>query len=424
MKVSGTALGLAAGGVAVAGILVAAVVRAQPAAAGAGKTTPPAPSSSSPWALQQGHRYQVTVRAPGGSDWRDINYQNLPAGLAFVREVGRTGFTLTYQIDCTAADHEEPAASFFLGSQAPELDVVVADMGPSAGQPPPQPMPTPATPPATGGGTSSPGPTPTGAGAAWTPAQSVSVGQRVRFSIANSDILLFAAAQHIGGIANATPGENRHLLETLLATGAAGSRLQSRVFFVWAPGNALPADWPTSDPSIGKGFQVEMVYGIGYAVAQIAGNPTPAPSLSAADLKALGFNAQGFWSVSGSGRTSLTGLPAQPAVTWTPASKVQIGDHFRMSNVATSLTVNPAFAALGDAARLSMYAYAHSAALAFGGVPVLAWAPGDSVPPDWPAADPSPDTEIHLETRTGASFDFTALTAAAGRLWIASGAGA
>lgn len=405
-------IGLAAAGVAVGGILIAAVARAAPAAPAA---APPGAghSPSAPWSLVQGHRYQVTLRVPSGSTWAGFDPRAMPPGWVFVQSASPSAYTYTYQFDYVGPSGDAPAALFWLfpGPTPADLDFVVADLGPTAN---------------IAMGSTAPAPRPGGSNA-WQPATSVPFAGRVRWSMTAADVTSFAVAQQTGfpGGAAATPANIRHILEALLGTGKGGARLQTRVYFVWEPGEALPTDWPTDDQTLSAGgYHVEMIYGIGYAVQALPIGAMNAPDLTSGDLAALGITTQGMWTLAGSGATGATALPAQPGISWALQPNVAMAAHVRISNLmpVSKLPITQGFAAFGDAARLTWYAYAHAAALAFGGVPMLAWWVGDPVPPDWPSDDPAPATEPHLEFRSGIAHDFTSDPNV--RVWLAQGPGA
>jgi hypothetical protein len=402
---------LVVGGAVAGGLVIAAVARARAAPKPAAPTMP-APGVGGPWRLVQGHRYLVSLRASQTTDWSGLNAHALPAGLVFVTEVSRSNYTLSYEVDSSGNDHNEPDRTFWLGLSPPGgLDVVVADLGPSTGLSTAAPG---AAPPAA--------PTPvSNVSGAWQQAAAIAFGERLRLVITREQLAAFAYANGIGVRPDLDAVSVRKSLEGALTVPRVQARIGTHVFFVWMPGQTLPSDWPADDAHISDGWHVEMVYGVGWLRATPLPSQTPS-DLSTADLRAIALDVSMAWAPTAN-RPSRQTIQNQPAISWTRSTKLSKDDHMRLSVPRNPRAqINSALGRFGDAERLTLMVDIDAAAVN-AVTQMLAWHPIDPLPPDWPADDTAAPSESHLEAR----WPFTQDLAASGSsalAWIASGAGA
>jgi hypothetical protein len=301
----------------------------------------------------------------------------------------------------------------FLGgskSQAPAPKQLPTGSGTAPPAAPPGTTP-PATPPGT---TPTPG-APSAPGQNWVAATSAGFLSRVRWTMTQAQ-----AAALVGA---AAPPTRESVAAALTATWMQ-QILQSRLLFVWGPNDQLPTDWPMDDA-----FNVEILYGIGYAPRLTSG--ASAPALSIADLKAYGVGVSGMWVPSG-----LLATPSSTSsLTWTKADVLNPGDHVRAEMPSVNwLVINQSLGNVADAACLSYLLILNAAApyaALLGTSSILPWCPGDVLPPDWPGLgnDPTglapPATEFCLEFRyAGAPGLAVSTLPGAPTAWVAKGVGA
>jgi hypothetical protein len=106
----------------------------------------------------------------------------------------------------------------------------------------------PATPPA------SPTTCPPATGMTWTPATTINPGDHVRGTVTAAAFQTYAAS--ITNLGTGLAGWS-----SLLAMPQVAGVMQSPCVLAWAPGQALPTDWPAADASAATEYHVEFTYG-------------------------------------------------------------------------------------------------------------------------------------------------------------------
>jgi hypothetical protein len=200
--------------------------------------------------------------------------------------------------------------------------------------------------------------------------------------------------------------------------------LQSKLLFVWGPLDQLPTDWPSDDF-----INVELVYGVEFAPRLTSG--AVAPALTQADLKSYGVDTSGMWVPSG---LLAMGSGSSP-LAWINSTVLNPGDHVRAEMPSVNwLVINQSLGNVGDAACLSFLLILDAAApfqSILGASSILAWCPGDILPPDWPGPgqDPyglnPPAHDFCFEFRyTGSPGLAVSTVPGAITAWVAKGVGA
>ena len=319
----------------------------------------------------------------------------------------------------------QPPASGGAGGTAPPAGSTPTSSTPTLGPAPTNPpttSPTPATPTPPNYAQ-----TPTGSPGSWQPATSAPFLWGARWTMTPDQVSAFVAST--GGTGNpldmSNPKAARASFEQTLLLQRVQGILQSRVFFVWAPGDAVPTDWPPDDAHIADGYHVEIVYGIGYATAT-ASIPNP-PALAPATLQnQVGLRMTGFWTqTQGPGQTLTRG-----DIFYYPATQINAGDLVRASFSAADIqqltyqiAIQPGIAGAGPNLQCTaFFLYANDPgnfASVYGTAGMLAWCPNDQLPPDWPPDDAQAASEFHLQFRAGSTV--TAFLMPSTQVWVAQG---
>ncbi|MGH2997688.1 MAG: hypothetical protein ACRDNM_00150 [Gaiellaceae bacterium] len=213
--------------------------------------------------------------------------------------------------------------------------------------------------------------------------------------------------------------------------GAPGlSSLIGVALFAWAPGDALPPDWPADDANADTGWHFEFVY----RNASVA-------ITSAVMATALGAPAGSVavWTAHGVGpalqtRATVLTWPTSDAVNpgGSPGGQFNPGDHVRMSIAPTDLdaiasAVGYQGTTIGQScnALLSMIQQTGFDQLVTGGTPhVLAWCGVDFLPPDWPPTDNLDNYHLEFRYQGGSPLVVAGLPFPVQAAFIAQGAGA
>jgi hypothetical protein len=158
----------------------------------------------------------------------------------------------------------------------------------------------------------------------------------------------------------------------------------------------LPGDWPKDDDDAGSEFHVEFIY---------AG---AAPT----DFGAIGVPLR-LWVKKGLGGLPPGPVPSpgpapapSPQIAWIRSTRLQPGDHVRVSLAAGAVAQAAAFLGLsGDPtsvwAGILQSSEVQDVLHAQGGQ-MQAWVPGQPLPADWPTDDPDAAGEYHVEFTYGA----------------------
>lgn len=365
-----------------------------PAGAPSPTATPPAAAptptasgtSSVSWTMTQGERYQVTLTAPafGGfnaqNNWTPVVQAGLdsvaPGQYSVASSTVDASQNLVFSVDVLGPTRVEPGSTFTSFQFPTPVSVVsVEDLGPT-------PAAAPAAP-------SAGGPTAaqliaasnfsflTGGSAQWVQGPSVSAGGRGRVTIP----------------ASSAPATRDHFIQWVQTSTL--PNLFGNALFVWAPGDALPPDWPTDDPNAATGWHFEFV------------SQNASQSIAAADI-ATAMNAGpsyvALWSAQGTGPAQIT----RPIVlNWDPVTELVPSAHVRMTVAQSDLaTIAQAVGMTGVistgpsacAGFLNLVQFAAFDQTVTNGSPlVLTWCGVDFLPPDWPPDDQL--GEYHLEFR-------------------------
>lgn len=442
-------IGLAVAALGIAGIAAAANSSSSPAP---GPAPTPGPA---PWTIKQGERYRVTVTTPtlgagsvGGFNslvnWTPVVQAALdavaPGDYHVVSSAVPVAGSLVFVVDALGPTHVEPSGTFTSFTFPSPLSVAaIDDLGVSppataglVAPPPPAAAPVAAPPavalPSAAAPVTSPvpaapsagGPTAaqlaaasnfsflTGGSAQWVQGQPVSAGGRGRVTIP----------------ANSAPTTRDNFVKWIQTSSLPS--LFGNALFVWAPGDALPPDWPLDDANASTGWHFEFV------------SQNASQSIAASDIAAAmsaGAPYVTLWSAQGSGPAQLT----RPIVlNWNPVTQLDPGAHVRMTIAASDLAA--AAQAVGMTGVISggpsacsgflqLVQFAAFDVLVTNGSPlVLIWCGVDFLPPDWPATDSL--TDYHLEFRVlpvaggGSSPPIASLPFPVLGAWAAQGPGA
>lgn len=230
-------------------------------------------------------------------------------------------------------------------------------------------------------------------GVAWVTATQLNPGDTVRISLPVAAFDQFA--QSIAGLGTGIQGWT-NLLAFVGAklTGASGATITA-----WAPGDALPTDWPSDDPDSATEYHAQFAY-TGAQSVLVSALPLPVHAWTPRTKTGIGVPPHP------------PPLPP-PAVAWVPvgASGVTPAGHTTYTavgpGVRTRLSVAPAaFVSAVAANRLPQDTSGLSSLIArvwtnasvpMQGTAIVTYAPGDPLPADWPASDPNRTTGYHAE---------------------------
>jgi len=111
------------------------------------------------------------------------------------------------------------------------------------------------------------GTTPATSGKVWVSVTQLSPGDHVRASLSQADFQTLASSLGVSGT-------DVNAWSSVLAFPTVQSALVASAMTAWAPGQALPADWPADDPTKAAGYHVEFTYG-GTAPVMVSALPLP-----------------------------------------------------------------------------------------------------------------------------------------------------
>lgn len=448
MAISSTAK-MVFGFAALAAVGIGVGLAANKPAAAAAPSSGPTPTGTT---LKAGERYAIVVTTTGGT-WPALDIATTQTGLDAIAPgvfhvvqvspaFNAPAQVATYTVDVLKPFWVSAALKPLFGNGNPNAPIVitVTDLGPSptaaTGPTAPPPISTPPLPPAV----STPPPVstpPVGVPPIMPPATDVQTGQnrtwlasgtatyvpmtqagapagsRIRFTLTDD---VYRAAVGVGF----GPGGRLGFANFVGSSGLVQQETGVPIF-VWAPGDALPPDWPADDAHAADGWHVELLY----RNASLVLTPPMIPA-------GLGVHDAGVssWIAQGQGPTKATGAGA---LSWTASSgTIQPGDHVRLSFAPADLytianAVGFTGAITGPSCTGFLLLVAQSGfdqVVTGGGANLLAWCADDLLPPDWPPTDDLGN--YHLETRYQGSgpLAVASLPFPVAGAWIAQGVGA
>ncbi|HZU81910.1 MAG TPA: hypothetical protein VE987_03290 [Polyangiaceae bacterium] len=225
----------------------------------------------------------------------------------------------------------------------------------------------------------SPAPAPSANG--WTRATgTINPGDAVRISLdATSFATILQSIPNLGAGKAAWIALLQQVGQTLTGTNPP-SQIQA-----WAPGDALPTDWPADDTMAAQEYHAQFTY---LGAVPLAVGTLPLPAM--------------VWVKPG----DLAGgiIPIRtPVMKWTKVGRgnpLQPGQTVRMAIDPQTLGATAAAYGIlfsGTTALITLMGAGFPSSNPWRPSNLVVYAPGDTLPADWPSDDPSPATEYHAQ---------------------------